>query len=84
MHSCRSYTFGPRAASAWKPVAANLGARAWQVRSAAAECLGALAARDSVDPLIDRMAVEGGRIRQDIRAALKRITKDDLGNDPKH
>jgi HEAT repeats len=75
---------GARAAPSWRPVAENLGARAWQVRSAAAECLGALAARGSVDALIDRMAKEAGRIRQDIRAALKLITKDDLGNDPRH
>jgi hypothetical protein len=30
------------------------------------------------------MAMEDGRLRQDVRAALERITNDDLGNDPRH
>jgi hypothetical protein len=76
--------FGPKAASSWPVVARNLSHRAWQVRSAAADCLGALGARESVDALIDRMHEEGGRLRRDVRVALKRITNDDLGHDPKH
>jgi len=76
--------YGGNAADAWRPVAGLLGHKAWQVRSCAAECLGALGPRDSVDALIERMTVEAGRLRHDIREALKRITKDDLGNDPRH
>lgn len=75
--------FGDRAAFAWEPVAENLSHSAWQVRSAAAVCLGALGDMRGVDPLIERMLIETGRIRQDIRDALKKITRDDLGNDPK-
>jgi HEAT repeats/PBS lyase HEAT-like repeat len=76
--------FGEKAASAWRPVSDQLGASAWQVRSAAAECLGELGQMQSVEPLISRMEIESGRIRQDIRQALKKITRDDLGNNPEH
>jgi hypothetical protein len=75
--------FGHRAAFSWKPVSDALSHPAWQVRSAAAVCLGALGDMRGVEPLIDRMTIETGRIRRDIRRALKRITRDDLGNDPK-
>jgi len=77
-------TRGRAAASAWKDVAAQLSHSAWPLRSASAECLGRLGNTMAVDTLIDRMEVEGGRIRQDIRTALKRITKDDLGSTAKY
>jgi hypothetical protein len=54
------------------------------VRSAAADCLGALGQMDAVEPLITRMESESGRIRKDIRDALKKITRDDLGLNPKY
>lgn len=76
--------FGEKAGSAWRPVGDQLSASAWQVRSAAAECLGNLGQMASVEPLITRMEIESGRIRQDIRTALKQITRDDLGNNPEH
>jgi HEAT repeat protein len=76
--------FGKKGASAWEPVSEQLSNGAWQVRSAAAACLGGLGDMHAVDPLIDRMEVESGRIRRDIRAALKKITRDDLGKDPKY
>ncbi len=75
--------FGSRAAFAWEPVSRGLSSPHWQVRSAAADSLGALGDMRGVEPLIARMEIETGRIRQDIRRALKKITRDDLGNDPK-
>jgi HEAT repeat protein len=52
------------------------------VRTAAAECLGSLGSMESVDALIARMDKEEGRVRADIREALKKITRDDLGESP--
>jgi len=49
------------------------------VRTAAAECLGALGSMEAVDALIARMEKEEGRVHADCRAALKEITRDDLG-----
>lgn len=77
-------SFGRRAAAHGSTVADHLGDASWQSRSAAAECLGALGEMAFVDALIDRMEIESGRVRLDIRAALKKITHDDLGNDPKY
>ncbi len=74
--------FGEKAASAWLAVSDQLSATAWQVRSAASDCLGALGQMESVEPLIARMETESGRVRKDIREALKKITRDDLGNNP--
>ena len=76
--------FGGKASGAWSDAARLLSASAWQVRSAAAECLAALGETGAVDALIDRMEVENGRLRHDVRAALKALTRDDLGNDPRH
>jgi len=74
--------FGSRAGDAWERVSGNLGSAKWPVRSTAAECLGALGRMDAVEALIDRMEIETGRIREDIHAALKMITRDDLGRIP--
>lgn len=76
--------FGEKAGSAWLPVSDQLGASAWQVRSAAADCLGALGRMEAVEPLISRMETESGRIREDIHQALKKITRDDLGKNPQY
>jgi hypothetical protein len=76
--------FGERAASAWEPVSKQLEAADWQVRSAAAECLGALGDMRAVEPLLVRMETEAGRIRKDAREALTRIIREDLGSNPRH
>ncbi len=76
--------YGPKARAQAKDVADHLGDGAWQSRSAAAECLGALGEPGTVEALIARMEIEGGRVRRDIRTALKAITRDDLGSEPKH
>ncbi len=46
----------------------------WQVRVAACGALGVLQLRDTVGPLIARMQLEEGRVKEDIDAALKLIT----------
>jgi hypothetical protein len=76
--------FGEKAASAWELVTDQLGNGAWQVRSAASQCLGDLGQMKSVEGLISRMEIESGRLRKDIREALKKITRDDLGKNPKY
>jgi len=75
---------GPLGAPLWREVTDHLTSRSWQVRSVAAQCLGALGRIDACDALITRMENEGGRVRKDIHDALKRITRDDLGENPKH
>lgn len=65
-------------------VAQNLAHQAWQVRSAAAEGLGGIGSMYSVEPLIDRMTTEAGRVRRDCYDALKKITSDDLGLNPEN
>jgi hypothetical protein len=77
-------SFGAAAGPAWSDVADHLGSRSWQVRVAAAACLGALGERRAIEPLIARMEIEGGRVRKDIREALKLLTRDDLGENPEH
>lgn len=46
----------------------------WHVRSRAAHALARLRERDAVPVLIDRMAVEQGRVRTDLEAALRSLT----------
>jgi len=62
----------------------ELGAPAWQVRVAAAHALGRIGLMDAVPDLVSRMEVDGGRVREECYDALKRITRDDLGRNPKH
>jgi hypothetical protein len=62
----------------------NLDAPQWQIRVSACQSLGAIRSMEAVDPLISRMEKEQGRVREDIREALKKITNDDLGLNPEH
>jgi HEAT repeat protein len=68
----------------WSAVSDHLGDRAWQARSAAAACLGALGEMRAIEPLIARMELESGRLHRDIHDALKRLSGDDLGEKPAH
>ncbi len=57
----------------------------WQARLEAVRGLAALGetrTADALDPLIRALGSEGGRLRDDIRAALRRLTGVDLGHDP--
>src|SRR5262249_29244192 len=52
------------------PARADLSNDSWQVRSSAIGALAKVRNADSIGPLIDRMAVEEGRLVEDIGAAL--------------
>ena len=51
----------------------------WQVRLSAVRGLARRGTLDAVDPLIERFDVESGRLREELYAALKNLTQDDLG-----
>lgn len=74
--------FGKDAENAVPLVAKHLPAAAWQLRVAAVQTLGRIGSMEGVDPLIARMEIETGRVREEIRDALKAITRDDLGAKP--
>jgi hypothetical protein len=54
----------------------------WQVRAAAVDAIRHLRFKEGVQPLIDRMRVEEGRIRQDAYEALRELTFLQYGDDP--
>ncbi|HND56740.1 MAG TPA: HEAT repeat domain-containing protein, partial [Pirellulaceae bacterium] len=53
---------------------------AWQVRVAAVGALGRIRQKESVQPLIDQLRAESGRLRDDVKKALISITTSDLGD----
>ena len=59
---------------------ADLENPSWQVRTSAIHALGRVRSGDSIEPLIERMAVEEGRLIADIGAALGEITGRDFGD----
>jgi HEAT repeat protein len=61
------------------PARADLGHESWQVRSSAIAALGTVRHVDSIEPLIARMALEEGRLLEDIGTALGRITGKEYG-----
>lgn len=62
--------------------AAALEDESWQVRSAAIASLGTVRRTESVGLLVDRMAVEEGRLRDDLAKALERLTGRSFGARP--
>lgn len=67
--------------AAWvKPAAARLDSRAWQARRAAARAMAAGGAKESVEPLVAAIAKVDGLLRLEYDAALKKLTKTDLGD----
>jgi len=58
---------------------ADLAHASWQVRSTAVAALGSVRHVDSIGPLIARMAVEEGRLIEDLGKALAEITGRDFG-----
>jgi HEAT repeat protein len=71
--------FGGDAVSAVPVVAKQLDHAKWQMRVAAAQTLGGIGSMDAVEPLIIRMNLEDGHVGNDIYAALKAISHEDLG-----
>jgi hypothetical protein len=61
-------------------VLAALADERWQVRSAAIGALGNLRQKDSIQPLIDQLGKEDGRLRDEIARALLSLTTFDLGD----
>jgi hypothetical protein len=65
-------------------IAKHLEHAQWQLRICAAEALGEIGSMEAVDPLINRMIQESGRVREDIYDALKKLSRDDLGRKPEN
>ncbi len=61
------------------PARADLAHASWQVRASAIGALGTVRHVDSIGPLIERMAVEEGRLIEDIGGALGKITGKEFG-----
>ena len=61
------------------PARADLASPSWQVRSSAIAALGRVRHVDSIGPLIERMALEEGRLVEDIGRALAEISGRDFG-----
>jgi HEAT repeat protein/uncharacterized protein YegL len=51
----------------------------WQIRVAVVAALATIGSPEAIEPLIERLAVEPGRLRGDIADALKALTGQDLG-----
>jgi HEAT repeat protein len=67
-------SYGKAASKATVPVTTRLGHSDWQVRLTACRTLATLGDADAIDPLIVRLATEGGRLKREIHAALRAIT----------
>jgi hypothetical protein len=70
---------GENGSSLGSSVIACLGYREPAVREAAAAALAALCLPESIEPLVDRLAVEEGRTRDRIGNALQVLTRQGLG-----
>ncbi len=75
--------FGEEAHMAVPLIVKHLKSPQWQLRVTACQALGKIGSMEAVEDLISRMEVESGRVRGDLYGALKEITRDDLGRDPK-
>ena len=60
----------------------HLGAPDWQVRLTACRALAVMGDKDAVEPLIERLDMEGGRLRKEILAALRGVTHETFGENP--
>lgn len=58
----------------------GMGHSRWAVRSAIVQAIGAIRSRDSIEPLIERLEKEEGRVAGEIHWALRRITGKDLSH----
>jgi HEAT repeat protein len=76
--------FGEEAEMAVPLITKHLTSPQWQLRVTACQALGKIGSMEAVEPLITRMEIESGRVRGDIKDALKEITRDDLGRKPEN
>jgi HEAT repeat protein len=68
-----------RSALVVEPALALLDDETWQVRASAIAALGVVRRREAIEPLLGRMAVEEGRLVEDIGRSLGEITGRDFG-----
>lgn len=70
---------GEAAESAIPVIAAHLAAPQWQLRVTACQSLGDIGSMKAVEPLVARMEIETGHVREEIHDALKEICRVDEG-----
>jgi len=71
--------FGDAAVLALPAIAAYLSSPKWQLRVAACQSLGDIGSMQAVEPLVARMELETGHVREEIHDALKAICRLDQG-----
>ncbi len=69
-------TYGRVGGPATPAVVERLKASDWQVRLAAIQALAVFGTADAVEPLIDRLDAEGGRLHREVHKALRAITQE--------
>ena len=77
-------SFGEDAQMSVPLIVKQLESSQWQLRVTAAQALGKIGSMEAVEPLVTRMEQETGRVRDEIRGALRAITYDDLGEKPQN
>jgi len=75
-------TYGMATSAATVPVTKRLTASDWQVRLTACRTLAKMGDKDAVEPLIDRLDGEGGRLKKEIHAALQAVSHENFGENP--
>jgi len=70
---------GDAAVPALPAIAAHLSSPKWQLRVAACQSLGDIGSMQAVEPLVARMELETGHVREEIHDALKAICRLDQG-----
>jgi HEAT repeat protein len=76
--------FGEDAGMSVPILVKQLDSSQWQLRVAACQALGQIGSMEAVEPLVAKMEQEQGRVREEIRDALKVISRDDLGIKPEN
>jgi HEAT repeat protein len=75
-------SFGQAGSGATPAIVERLSAREWQVRLTACRALAVLGDADAVEPLIERLETEHGRIHREILRALRAVTHETFGPNP--
>ncbi len=72
-------SFPGRSKEASLLIVPRLAHKRWQVRLTAARALAKIGTLDAMDGLIERFAKENGLLKKELHAALRAVSKDDLG-----